>query len=166
VARRHQFGDLRLVGIPHHPFHAGHGGQFIGRALRVASGHQDARRGVLAMHAAHGLPHVFIGGLGDGAGVQHHQVRVAALRRRFQPLGRKQRLERGAIGLGGPAAEILDEELTHSVDLGTLEVVQGELPRRALNLVQEWATIHREELLQDWRFCRENRAPAKIEPLA
>jgi hypothetical protein len=36
----------------------------------------------------------------------------------------------------------------------------------ALNLVQEWATIHREELLEDWRFCRENRAPAKIEPLA
>jgi hypothetical protein len=47
-----QFGDLRLVGIPHDPFHAGHGGQFIGRALCVATGHQDAGRGVLAMHAA------------------------------------------------------------------------------------------------------------------
>ena len=26
--------------------------------------------------------------------------------------------------------------------------------------------IHREELLEDWRFCREKTAPAKIEPLA
>jgi hypothetical protein len=57
-------------------------------------------------------------------------------------------------------------EFEATVDLGTLEVVQGDLPRRALNPVQERATIHREELLQDWRFCRENRAPAKIEPLA
>ena len=37
---------------------------------------------------------------------------------------------------------------------------------RALNLVQEWAMIHREELLEDWRFCREKTAPARIEPLA
>jgi hypothetical protein len=57
-------------------------------------------------------------------------------------------------------------EFEATVDLGTLEVVQGELPRRALSLVQEWATIHREELLEDCRFCRENRSPAKIEPLA
>jgi hypothetical protein len=33
-----------------------------------------------------------------------------------------------------------------------------------LNLVQEWAMI-REELLEDWRLCRENTVPAKIEPL-
>jgi hypothetical protein len=56
-------------------------------------------------------------------------------------------------------------EFEATVDIGTLEVIQGQLPRRALNLVQEWAMIHREELLEDWRFCRENMAPAKIEPL-
>jgi hypothetical protein len=43
--------------------------------------------------------------------------------------------------------------------------MQGQLPSRALNLVQEWAMIHREELLEDWRLCRENALPAKIEPL-
>ena len=26
--------------------------------------------------------------------------------------------------------------------------------------------MHREELLEDWRLCRENAVPAKIEPLA
>jgi hypothetical protein len=44
-------------------------------------------------------------------------------------------------------------------------VIEGQLPRRALNLVREWAMMHREELLDDWRFCRENTAPTKIEPL-
>jgi hypothetical protein len=34
-----------------------------------------------------------------------------------------------------------------------------------LSLVEEWAMIHREELLEDWRRCRENALPAKIEPL-
>jgi hypothetical protein len=65
------------------------------------------------MYPAHGLPHVVIRGLRDGAGVQNHQVGVAALRRRFQALSRKQRLQRGAVGLGGPAAKVLDEELIH-----------------------------------------------------
>jgi hypothetical protein len=37
-------------------------------------------------------------------------------------------------------------EFEATVDLGTLELVRGELPHRALNLVQEWATIHRDEL--------------------
>ena len=57
-------------------------------------------------------------------------------------------------------------EFEATVDIGTLEVIEGQLPRRALNLVREWAMMHREELLEDWRFCRENTAPAKIEPLA
>ena len=57
-------------------------------------------------------------------------------------------------------------EFEATVDIGTLEVLEGQLPRRALNLVREWAMMHREELLEDWRFCRENTVPAKIEPLA
>jgi len=36
---------------------------------------------------------------------------------------------------------------------------------RALNLVQEWATMHSGERLEDWRLCRENARPNKVEPL-
>jgi hypothetical protein len=43
--------------------------------------------------------------------------------------------------------------------------MQGELPARAMHLVKEWAATHRVELMQDWRLCRENATPAKIEPL-
>ena len=56
-------------------------------------------------------------------------------------------------------------EFEATIDLGTLEVRQGELPSRALSLVKEWAIIHREELEEDWRLCRENAPPVKIDPL-
>ena len=56
-------------------------------------------------------------------------------------------------------------EFEATVDIDTLEVMEGELPRRGLKLVQEWAMIHKEELLEDWRLCREKALPAKIEPL-
>jgi hypothetical protein len=60
-------------------------------------------------------------------------------------------------------ARYADFEAT--VDISTLEVLQGQLPRRALNRVQERAMIHKEELLADWRCRRANTPPAKIEPL-
>jgi hypothetical protein len=56
-------------------------------------------------------------------------------------------------------------EFEATIDIGTLSVIKGELPQRALDLVQEWAMIHRAELLDNWRLCRENAPPAKIEPL-
>ena len=51
------------------------------------------------------------------------------------------------------------------IDIGTLAILQGQLPSRALNLVQEWTMIHREELLEDCRLCRDNQRPNKVEPL-
>ena len=56
-------------------------------------------------------------------------------------------------------------EFEATIDIDTQGVIQGELPRRALSLVQEWAMIHREELLEDWRLCRDNERPNKVEPL-
>ena len=56
-------------------------------------------------------------------------------------------------------------EFEATININTEEVIEGQLPRRALNLVQEWAMIHREELLEDWRLCRDNERPNKVEPL-
>jgi hypothetical protein len=56
-------------------------------------------------------------------------------------------------------------EFEVTIEISTLKVIQGQLPGRALNLVEEWAIIHKEELLEDWRLCRENNSPAKIDPL-
>ena len=51
------------------------------------------------------------------------------------------------------------------IDLRTLTVMRGSLPRRALTLVQEWATLHRDELMEDWTLCQANQTPRRISPL-
>jgi hypothetical protein len=56
-------------------------------------------------------------------------------------------------------------EFEATIDLANLEVIEGKLPGRGLSLVQEWAMIHKEELLEDWRLCSEKALPAKIDPL-
>jgi hypothetical protein len=65
------------------------------------------------MDAADGLPHFIIRRGRNRAGVQDHQVRARARPGRLQTFGRKQRFERGAIRLGSPATEVLDEEFPH-----------------------------------------------------
>ena len=56
-------------------------------------------------------------------------------------------------------------EFEATIDISSLQIIQGELPSRALILVQEWAMIHREELRRDWDLCRQNAQPVKIDPL-
>jgi hypothetical protein len=51
------------------------------------------------------------------------------------------------------------------IDIRTLTVMRGSLPRRALTLVQEWATLHRDELMEDWTLCQSNQTPRRISPL-
>jgi len=57
-------------------------------------------------------------------------------------------------------------EFEATMEIATLAVIESQLPRRALNLVQVLAMMHRGELLEDWRLCRGNRPPTKVEPLA
>ena len=57
-------------------------------------------------------------------------------------------------------------EFEATIEIASLNILEGTLPSRALNLVREWAMMHREELLNDWRLCRQNAAPARIEPLS
>ena len=51
------------------------------------------------------------------------------------------------------------------IDIGTLQVTKGELPRRAQHLVIDWAELHQAELLRDWELCQANRQPEPIAPL-
>ena len=52
-----------------------------------------------------------------------------------------------------------------AIEIKTLQVLDGEIPPRALGLVIEWATLHKDELLQDWELAKANKPPRKIEPL-
>lgn len=51
------------------------------------------------------------------------------------------------------------------INIQTLEVIQGKMPKRALILIMEWALDHRDELLEDWNLCTQNKMPNKILPL-
>ena len=44
-------------------------------------------------------------------------------------------------------------------------LLRGQLSPRAIALVVEWATLHREELLQAWEDREADRHPLSIEPL-
>ena len=48
---------------------------------------------------------------------------------------------------------------------GSLKVLEGKRPPRALSLVVEWASQHQDELTRDWELARSRRPPQRIEPL-
>ena len=51
------------------------------------------------------------------------------------------------------------------VDIQTLKIIQGDLPRRAAQLVLDWAELHQKELLEDWALCQSKQQPKPISPL-
>ena len=52
-----------------------------------------------------------------------------------------------------------------TIEIETLAVYRGELPRRTLALVLEWAALHRKELREDWRLAQAGVWPRPIAPL-
>jgi hypothetical protein len=51
------------------------------------------------------------------------------------------------------------------IDIKLLQMIEGDLPRRALNLIIDWAELHQAELFADWELCIQKKMPNKIEPL-
>jgi hypothetical protein len=51
------------------------------------------------------------------------------------------------------------------INIQTLEVMEGKMSRRALELVLDWAELHQTELMEDWELCRKHLEPHPIEPL-
>jgi len=59
-------------------------------------------------------------------------------------------------------AEYGEYEITVDIASG---VVTGKFPRRALNAVLEWYTLHEEELMEDWQRARQKLPLKPIAPL-
>lgn len=51
------------------------------------------------------------------------------------------------------------------VVIATGEILRGVLPERALRMVREWTTVHREELSANWQRLQEPGQPLPIDPL-
>jgi len=50
-------------------------------------------------------------------------------------------------------------EYVGSIDIQTGELLEGDLPNRALKLVQEWTKNHKEELLNIWNTQEFKKIP-------
>jgi Domain of unknown function (DUF4160) len=55
-------------------------------------------------------------------------------------------------------------EYVASIDFGG-DVIAGSLPRRALTLVAEWATLRQDELAANWERARREEPLEQIAPL-
>jgi hypothetical protein len=64
-----------------------------------------------------------------------------------------------------PHFHALYAEYETQINIQTLEVIEGKLPRRALAMVLEWAAEHRAELMEDWNLCQTKQLPNPIKPL-
>jgi hypothetical protein len=56
-------------------------------------------------------------------------------------------------------------EHSATLNIQTLDVIQGSLPRTALSLVREWAKQHQTELTENWTLCAQMQLPKRIAPL-
>ena len=56
-------------------------------------------------------------------------------------------------------------EFRAEVDIRTLQILNGDLPKRAKSMVLEWADEHRNELMHNWELALQNTELNAIEPL-
>lgn len=55
-----------------------------------------------------------------------------------------------------------DDEITVEIKKGR---INGIMVKRALNLVQEWRRLHKEELMREWELVEQKKALFPIKPL-
>ena len=51
------------------------------------------------------------------------------------------------------------------VRIDTLDILNGRLPRRAVHLVMEWASLHQDELREAWEHRTRQEPLGAIDPL-
>lgn len=49
--------------------------------------------------------------------------------------------------------------------LDDIELIGGNLPRKQKRLVEAWAELHQEELLENWNLLQSGNLPIKIAPI-
>jgi hypothetical protein len=56
-------------------------------------------------------------------------------------------------------------EFEATVSIKDGKVLEGELPKRALKLVKEWAKLHKSELQENWDLASSNEPLKQVEAL-
>jgi hypothetical protein len=64
-----------------------------------------------------------------------------------------------------PHFHVVYGEYEAQINIETLEIIKGKLPKRVLALVVEWSIEHRSELRVDWNLAKLHKPLDKIKPL-
>jgi len=57
------------------------------------------------------------------------------------------------------------QEFKCTIDIRTVQLLEGDLPSKQLKLVLAWTELHNDELIADWALASKAELPYKIEPL-
>jgi hypothetical protein len=57
------------------------------------------------------------------------------------------------------------DEYEASITISNLALLEGDLPSRILGYVIEWASLHKQELMEDWNMLQTAGKYFKIKPL-
>ena len=57
------------------------------------------------------------------------------------------------------------QEHTAIFSIEPIELMEGAMPRRQIRLVEAWAELHQDELIDDWNRLQSGTRPLPIEPL-
>ena len=75
------------------------------------------------------------------------------------------RIEMYFLDQGEPHFHDRYGEYSAKSEIQSLELTRGSLPGRAFQLAVEWAGLHQEELMQNWRLTQTGRPAIRIDPL-
>jgi len=88
-------------------------GDFLRDALGITSSHDDLAPGILTVDAADSGSSVPVRFGGHGTSINNHNVGLSRIQRWVQALIEELTLDCRAVGLGGPASEILHVKARH-----------------------------------------------------
>jgi len=64
-----------------------------------------------------------------------------------------------------PHFHAIYEEHRAVIAIQDFNMLEGDLPSRAMGLVMEWSRAHRNELMEEWDLARKKQSLFSIEPL-
>ncbi len=64
-----------------------------------------------------------------------------------------------------PHFHVRYSEYKATISIKDLALLEGKLPPKALGLVIEWASLHQNELMEDWELAKKLAKLKKIPPL-
>ena len=64
-----------------------------------------------------------------------------------------------------PHFHVKYNEFNALIDINDLKIMRGKLPPRVMGMIIEWANMHQNELIENWKRIEKHESLEKIDPL-